>query len=66
MVRNYSFRTMRTALLLLASLTMPAAAQQKLQASDLIALANSGKPGFSEAIASTFAAKTLQDWDGMG
>ncbi len=40
---------------------MPAAAQQKLQASDLISLANSGKPGFSEAITSTFAAKTLQD-----
>ena len=41
---------MRTALLLLAAITLPALAQQKLQAPDLIALADSNKPGLRDAI----------------
>jgi hypothetical protein len=52
---------MRTALFLLATLTLPALAQQKMQAPDLIALAQSGKPGLHEAITSSFDAKALQD-----
>jgi hypothetical protein len=50
---------MRKALLLLAAITLPALAQQKLAAPDLIDLANSGKPGLREAVTSTFDAKTL-------
>jgi len=68
---------MRTALILLAALTLAAPAQQnaqqnaqsKLQAPDLIALASSGKPGLHDAIAASFDAKTLQDgtaWSGHG
>lgn len=52
---------MRTAILVLATLTLPSFAQQKLQAPDLIALADSGRPGLREAIAASFDAKALQD-----
>jgi enterochelin esterase family protein len=52
---------MRKALLLFVCLTLSAFAQQKLQAPDLIALANSGKPGLREGVTSTFDAKALQD-----
>jgi enterochelin esterase family protein len=56
---------MRTALLLLAAVTLQASAQQnappKLQAPDLIALASSGKPGLRDAVNASFDAKALQD-----
>lgn len=42
-------------------MALPAFAQQKMQAPDLIALANSGKPGLRDAITSSFDAKALQD-----
>jgi enterochelin esterase-like enzyme len=48
-------------LILIAALSQRASAQQKLQAPELIALADSGKPGLREAITSTFEAKALQD-----
>jgi enterochelin esterase family protein len=60
---------MRRYLGLIALLTLTAFAQQKMQAPDLIALANSGKPELREAITRTFDARALQDgtgWIGHG
>jgi enterochelin esterase-like enzyme len=60
---------MRKALLLLATLALPAFAQQKMQAPDLISLATSGKPGLHDAIVFTFDDKALKDgtaWTGHG
>jgi hypothetical protein len=60
---------MRRYLTLIALLTLPAFAQQKLQAPDLIALAKSGKPELRVAITGTFDSGALQDgtaWIGHG
>jgi len=60
---------MRKSLVLIALFALPAFAQQKLQAPDLIALAKSRKPGLSAAITGNFDAKALQDgtaWIGHG
>jgi hypothetical protein len=66
---QYSLFTMSRFLALIALWTLPGFAQQKMQASDLIALANSGKPELRTAITGTFDAKALQDgtaWIGHG
>ena len=56
-------------LLLVAMMAVPAWAQQKLDAPDLIGLATSGKPGLHDAIAASFDAAALKDgtaWKGHG
>ena len=66
---QYSLLTMRRYPTLIVLLTLPAFAQQRLQAPDLIALAKSGGPELRGAIAGTFDAKALQDgtgWIGHG
>jgi enterochelin esterase family protein len=50
-------------------LALPAIAQRKMQAPELIALAKSGKPGLHEAISASFDAKALQSgtaWNSHG
>ena len=50
---------MRKSLVLITLFALPAFAQQKMQAPNLIALAKSGEPGLSAAIAGNFDAKAL-------
>jgi enterochelin esterase family protein len=60
---------MRNAVVLIALLALPAFAQQKMQPSELIALAKSGGPGLSAAITASFDAKALKGgtaWSGHG
>ena len=66
---SYSFRIMRNTVVLIALLALPAFAQQKMQPSELIALAKSGGPGLGAAITASFDAKALKGgtvWSGHG
>jgi enterochelin esterase family protein len=60
--QNYIPRMKKLAISIMTTLVLalPALAQQKMQAPELIALAKSGKPGLREAILASFDAKTLQ------